>query len=378
MQPLQHPGQFARSRGTTSCTSVVLAIAVALGAYMVTVPATAQIELRLNMVESYTPKFPIKRKMNRAYRGELNLLQAKMLKRMEAGESLMCSAQIFREVHWLVNYTNRADDIERRIADLKNSLENRDQGFAARQDPKDGSFGPCFESWLWRLDASVDPLKELALRGEKPKYPLKIWEPVDTPEEIEKLFEGLLISDIASEHNKRRELNLAITALGQLLWLDYTAAVFPAHLDRRPLAEALKKFVDEEWQDQQTGYWGAWYKDGNEIKKTNDLSITFHIISYRDGQVGQLRQIARTTFAIRHVNYPYGWHSSGTQNNHHAYDVARIINLTWDHLGQTERQHCPALPIGRRVAASNRLPHLLLYALLGFPRLLFVISAPIT
>ena len=80
----------------------VLAIAVGLGALITASPATAQIELRLNMVESYIPRFPIKRKMNRAYRGELNRLQAKMLKRMEAGENLMCSAQIFREAHWLV------------------------------------------------------------------------------------------------------------------------------------------------------------------------------------------------------------------------------------------------------------------------------------
>ena len=225
MQSWQLLVRLVRSCGSASCMFAVLAIAVGLGALITASPATAQIELRLNMVESYTPRFPIKRKMNLAYRGELNRLQVEMLKRMEAGENLMCSAQIFREAHWLVNYTDRVDDIERRIGDLRKSFDNHDQSFAARQDPKDGSFGPCFESWLWRLDASVDPLKELALRGEKPKHPLKIWEPVDTPEEIEKLFMDLLISDVASGYNKRRELNLAITALGQLLWLDYTAAL---------------------------------------------------------------------------------------------------------------------------------------------------------
>ena len=342
MQSLRLLGRFVPSRGSASCASAVLASAIAFGTFITASPAIAQIELRLNMVESYTPSFPIKRKMNRAYRGKLNRLQAEMLRRMEAGENLMCSAQIFHEAHWLVNYTDRIDDIERRIADLKKSFDNRDQSFAARQDPKDGSFGPCFESWLWRFFASVDPLKELALRGEKPKYPLKVWEPVDTPEEIEKLFKDLLISDNADGHNKRKELNLAITALGQLLWLDYTAAVFPEHLDRKQLAEALKNFVDEEWQDQQTGYWGAWYKDGNEIKKTNDLSITFHIISYRDGQVARLREIARTTIAIRHRAYPFGWQSNGRLNNHHAYDVVRIINLTWHNLGETERSSAHA------------------------------------
>ena len=301
------------------------------------------IEMRLNITESYIPQFPIKRKMNRAYRGELNRIHAGMLARMEAGENLVCSAQIFQEVHWLVNYTDRASDIERLIEKLRTSLDNGDQGFAARQDPSDGSFGACFESWIWRFHASVDPLKELAQRGEKPEHPLKIWEPVDTPEEIVALFEELLVSDVGSAHNKRKELNLAVTALGQLLWLDYTAAVFPEHLDRKALGDALIRFVDEVWQDPETGYWGAWYRDGNETHHTNDLSITFHIISYRSGKVDHLQEIGQTTFAIRHVRYPFGWSSGGTQNNHHAYDVARIVNLTWDHLDQTQRATAKAL-----------------------------------
>jgi hypothetical protein len=343
IQYLRHLVRFASSLGSTSSICIGLAITVALGALLTAAPVSAQVKLSLNLVDSYIPSFPIKRRMNRAYRGELNKLQAKLLTRMEAGESMMCSAQILREASWMVNYTNRAKDIERRIRDLKNSLKNNDQEFAAKQDPKDGSFGPCFENWLWRFDASVDPLKALALRGEKPKYPLKIWEPVDTPEEIEKLFKDLLISDVASGHNKRKELNLAVTALGQLLWLDGTAAVFPAHLDRKPLAEALKKFVDEEWQDPTTGYWGAWYKVGDEMKKTTDLSNTFHIVSYRGGEVAHSRKIARTTIAIRHHAYPYGWYSDGQQNNHHNYDVARIINQTWDNLDEADRASARAL-----------------------------------
>ena len=131
-------------------------------------PAAAQMEVRLNLVQSYIPDFPVKRKMNRTYRGELNRIRAEAHQRMSAGGNLMCSAEIYRETHWLVNYTDRTDDIERRLADLRASLDNPDQEFAGRQDPRDGSFGPCFESWIWRFQASVDPLKELALRGEKP------------------------------------------------------------------------------------------------------------------------------------------------------------------------------------------------------------------
>ena len=317
----------------------LLVTLAAFAALLLPPEARAQLELRANFVESYFPDFPVKRKMNQRYRTRLNDLHSTIHDRMEAGENLTCSAQIFEEAHWLVNYTDRAEDIERRIAEIEESLEPGGRTAAAVQDPADGSFSPCSESWIWRFHNSVDPLKELAQNGEKPECPLKFWEPVDTPEEINALMRDLLLSDARSGHNKRKELNLAITALGQLLWLDYTDSVFPEHLDRELLGNALKKFVDEEWQDADTGYWGAWYRDDGEVRKTNDLSITFHIISYRSGQVERLEQIGNTTFAIRTVKYPYGWSTGGTQNNHHAYDVARIINLTWDHLDGIARAY---------------------------------------
>ncbi|MEM8597715.1 MAG: hypothetical protein AAGF76_14760 [Pseudomonadota bacterium] len=330
--------------------SVVMGLAL-----MVAAPAQAQIEMRLNKISSFIPDFPEKRRMNAAYRGELNEIHAEMRERMEAGANLLCSAQIFEEIHWLVNYTDRTADVERRMEDLRQSLEMADQAFAAQQDPEDGSFAPCMEDWLWRFFRSVDPLKELAQEGKAPSVPLEIWEPVDTPEEITALLRDLTTSDLESAHNKRKELNLAITALGQLLWLDYTAAVFPEHLDRAVLAEALRAFVDEEWQDPETGYWGAWYRDGDEIRKTQDLSITFHIISYRGGEVAHLKKIAQTTGAIRHVKYPFGWDTGGTQNNHHAYDIARIFNLTWDELDPVSRSHANAtlfLLLARSLALS--------------------------
>jgi len=303
---------------------------------------SAEIELRLNRVESYFPHFPAKRKMNHLYRSKLNEMLDEMHQRMKAGENLVCASHIFEEIHWLINYTDRADDIERRMKDLRQSLDDKNAAPAPVQDPKDGSFGACFENWIWRFFRSVDPLKELAREGKQPDVPLKIWEPVDTPEEIEALMKNLLISDVTGGHNKRKELNLAITALGQLLWLDYTAAVFPEHLDRDSLAQALKKFVDEEWQDPDTGYWGAWYRDGDDVHKTNDLSMVFHIISYRDGKVEHLKELANTTFAIREVKYPYGWDTGGTGNNHHYYDIARIIDLTWETLDDTARSYATA------------------------------------
>lgn len=313
-----------------------------LGLLAVASASAQEITLRLNRVDSFIPHFSVKREMNAAYRPELDRILATMHRRMRAGENMSCTAQIFEEVHWLVNYTDRAGDIERRLQDLRDSLAMADQSFAARQDPADGSFAPCIEDWLWRFFRSVDPLKELAHQGIEPEVALKIWEPVDTPEELTAYMRDLLVSELDSGHNKRKELNLAVTALGQLLWLDYTDRVFPAHLDRAALAEALRRFVDEEWQDPETGYWGAWFDDEGTIRKTQDLSMTFHIISYRGGAVDRLREIGQTTMAIKEIRYPFGWDTGGTQNNHHAYDIARLVNLTWSELDAASRAHAAA------------------------------------
>ena len=301
-------------------------------------PASAQVEIRLNKIDSYIPKLVHKKEMDRTYRDRVGALREELHRRQLAGESLACSAQILQEVHWLVNYTTRRADVERRLADLRRSLsDGKRQEFANRQDPRDGSFGPCFEEWIWRFYASVDPLKELALKGVKPDVALKIWAPVDTAEEIGAYMESLLVSDVADGRNRRKELNMAVDSLGQLLWLDSTASVFPASLDRKALAAALTRFVDERWQDPETGYWGAWFRDRGEVRKTHDLSMTFHILSYRGGDVRLRKQIAQTTFSIRHVPYPYGWDGGGLQNNHHAYDVVRIVNLTWSDLDRTQQ-----------------------------------------
>ena len=97
--------------------------------------------------------------------------------------------------------------------------------------------------------------------------------------------------------------------------------------------------MDKEWQDPLSGYWGAWYQVGDKLVKTEDLSITFHIASYRDGKISQLRELVQTTGRIRVRAYPYGWQDRGTQNCHHAYDVVRLARFGWPHMTELQRAY---------------------------------------
>jgi hypothetical protein len=105
------------------------------------------------------------------------------------------------------------------------------------------------------------------------------------------------------------------------------------------LKTALQKFVDEEWQNPQTGWWGEWHQVGGNTIKDNSLSMTFHVVSYRQGQVNRWPEIVATMVRNGDRQYPYGWRTaSGEASNHHMYDVARIYRMGWPYLGAEDKE----------------------------------------
>src|SRR5262249_17077409 len=120
------------------------------------------------------------------------------------------------------------------------------------------------------------------------------------------------------------------------------------------LPQAFIAFLDEVWQDPETGYWGAWYMLGDKPVRTRDLSITFHIVSYRACKVPRQKQIIDTTFEIREEPFPFGWDDRGRQNSHHNYDVVRLMRCAWDVMDEEQRDRARA-EIGIMMARQLRL-----------------------
>jgi hypothetical protein len=299
--------------------------------------------LHYRYVPSYIPDLPRKREMNGLYRNDLIALRDQIMATNQQGHELPCSSQILEEARWLMNSTGDKAGVERRLADLRASLKRQDQSFAFEQQKQDGGWGACFNAWYLKLHASVDPLKELVHAGKTPTYPFRLLDLVNTPDKLRNMLRAMLISDLTTGGNDhRKELNLTVTALAQLLYLPGLEKVLPADLPREELAAALRDFTDNVWQDPDTGFWGAWYKVDGQIRRTNDLSITFHVISYRQDSPPRMGRMADTLFAIRTHRYPYGWRDQGTQNNHHAYDVVRLLRRAWPELTQEQRRRSEA------------------------------------
>ena len=256
--------------------------------------------------------------------------------------ALPCSKQIYLEAKWLWSYTAFFGELAEMLDAFAESLKVEDQNFADRQSSSDGGWGACYRRMFKRLDATVTALEELHSREEAPEYALRLYPEIKTAAQFRRAFESLILSDIpATGENLRGTLNSVITSLGRVQlrrhWREFIESRVRAHLHEQlpgGVAEVetrVRQFIND-WQNPETGFWGAWYRDGGRIYRTSDLSITFHIVSYLKGQVDRKVAIGEHLLASKYEEYPYGWFKEGRMSNHNNYDVVKILRLIWKDL----------------------------------------------
>src|SRR5271165_2762583 len=282
---------------------------------------------------AFDPQFLEKR---RQYTRELRELQLELARQTAGGRATPCARQIFLEARWLT-YSAQWQRLEGRLHDLREMLARPgDPADARDQVEADGSYDHCSEAWFLKLDATLEELEDRASRGERPKFPLKLLDRINSPEKLRGYLDSVLISDIRHTGiDNRFELNLAITAIERLIQGELGDA-YP--FDPR-LTQALLEYEDEHWQNPETGYWGAWYKlENGEIRKTSDLSVTFHIISYRHNNLKRIPEMIGTTLAFKDLEYPFGWLEEGKKSNHHNYAVVRLFRIGWPSMSEDQRK----------------------------------------
>jgi hypothetical protein len=306
-------------------------------------PGAAAGALLVNQFSRYDPNY-VRRRAAFEERLDDN---AKRIAQLEAGgRALPCTRQIFEEVKWLVSYTAYWQRVERRLADLEASFAVADQAFATRQSPDDGAWGACYEANFLKEAATLDGLDVLAGKGEPPKFAVTLDPTLQTSRQLVERMVNLILSDIASYGiDHCAELNSLMTTFvrgnSKRQLQNYAPQVKMLLQHRNPggpleLRQRLQALTDA-WQDPDTGFWGAWYKVDGGVVRTTDLSISFHIISYRRGKINYWPQVLKTLYAIKEAPYPYGWLSDGSYVNHNNYDVARILSYGWSHLSPQDQ-----------------------------------------
>ena len=76
-----------------------------------------------------------------------------------------------------------------------------------------------------------------------------------------------------------------------------------------------------------TGWWGERYVFGDRTEFVDDLSLTFHIVRYLDGNVPDHQRIIETALALKDLNEPAGWLDDGHFTDHNNMDVAVLSVL---------------------------------------------------
>ena len=269
-----------------------------------------------------------------------------------SGRHMECSNEIYLEAKWLYRYTAYWDRLKERLEKLDRSLSQVDQVFATQQSAETGLWGVCYEQPFFKLEATFLALTELQAEGKVPPIPVHLPFPFSAWPTALQHFYGLLVSDIAHTGlDNRGELGNIATIASLTYFKDYmqhyinkkvTGLWNQAESDAK-LQQYRQFFLDyvEAWQDPVTGYWGPWYMSGGQLYYAIDLSFTFHIISYRHGNVNYWPQIIQTTLEIQDQPYPFGF--AGSFTNHNDYDVAKILRYAWPWMSVEQQANAAAL-----------------------------------
>ena len=265
---------------------------------------------------------------------QLNELRHELFTLEQAGRKNIPAHQILAEAEWLHGNNRDYARLRDRLAALRAAI-NAPANLSAvdEQSPIDGSWGQWYTEWYLKLTASYAQIASLRERGGQPKYSLRFLDRINSPEKLTAHLDRLLISNPDVDGIKNRhELNETVSALIRLIVRDP-----PTNYSFHPqLKEALLSFLDKA-RNPKTGYWCAWYGTATNPRRIDDLSLTFHIVSYLKGEISDWSKVIETTLAIKDKRYPGGWLSSGQYLNHINMDVVELFRLGWKHATSRQR-----------------------------------------
>lgn len=264
----------------------------------------------------------------------LDGLQEELARQTRAGRKTPCSRQILAEARWLTYYTADYSRIERTLDRLAAMLKEPKDPYREGDQDADGSYAPCHEAWFYKLDRTCDRLVAMQFYDAKPAKRLALLDRIDDPAKLRAYLDSILVSDVAKTGvDNRLELNLTASNLLRLI-NGHLPSGYP--FDPR-LRKTMRDWMGNVWQDPKTGFFGAWFKTPHGLRKTADLSCTFHVADYTEGKIGRWPEITRTVLAMKDLEYPYGWLQEGKLSNHHDFDVVTLFRYGWPTMTPAQR-----------------------------------------
>jgi hypothetical protein len=257
-------------------------------------------------------------------------LSEKVKQREAARVSTACSHDILFELKMRLFLSADFAAIDRRIRELEETLRNPErEALAERQDPQDGSFGACYESWPLKLYASYERRNQPGAR------PFRFLDRVNSPEKLTAYLTEISMSDIAKTGNDHTgDLNESLSDLMRMILRDRPEG-YPWH---PRLKATLMDLLLHRLRNPETGWWGEKYVRDGGVKFVDDLSMTFHTVSYLEGKVPDMPKVVDTALALKDVDTPAGWLWQGGYWNHNNMDVAVLFRYGWPEASEAQRR----------------------------------------
>jgi hypothetical protein len=281
----------------------------------------------------YNPDF-VNMKADRVAR--LRVLQSKVREKEAAGLPTVCSRQILWEIGASITQTSDFKFIDKRFDDLDSSLVHPErETLALKQDTLEGNWGRCFTEWFCKLNEFCDEIGREENKNSALKIQPHFLDLVNSPEKLTNYLMAISVSDIAKTgKDNLLEFNLSLSNLMRLILRDRPKG-YP--WDPR-LKETLRDLIFNHFRNLETGWWGESYVRNDRIQFVDDLSATFHIVTYLEGDVPDLNKVISTTLAVRDLNYPVGWLWNGVYWNHNNMDVAALFKAGWRYAKKDQKR----------------------------------------
>ena len=152
-----------------------------------------------------------------------------IVRRQAAGEPINYSMNLYRQIGWLLNFTQDENRVRVKIAELRDSLTlpPSNQLLASEQQSSDGSWGLGFTSWYFRLYYSVDQVVQC---NAKPRYPFSFLDRINSPEELTAVLNSDLLDDFTKTGTFNEDkLNETFSALARILIKNKPAPCYTFH-----------------------------------------------------------------------------------------------------------------------------------------------------
>ena len=247
------------------------------------------------------------------------------------GAKTTCGHQILFELGSLLLSSADFKLIDSRLHDLEASIGHPSSDKADNE----GMWGFCDQEWYLKLYATYDHLEANAPDEPSPHPLPDFLARVSTPQKLTSYLDSLSVSDVRHTGvDHEREFNETVATLLQMI------------VRRKPenyivdptLRDAVLDRVLHHYRNAETGYFGERYRRDGHEDFPDDLSMTFHVISYLKGRVPDMPQVLDTTLAIKDFSYPAGWLWKGELWNHNNMDVVALFHLGWSEASPAQKK----------------------------------------